>query len=289
MSNLLTARTTLAATALLISAVCVSLCASETTPEKPAASDKAAANAEEPWTEDRLGRLVKELGDDRFSVRERAAQDLADAPPKMVAAMVKTARDSEDPEVQKGLFDASRKIFMAKLLKNLAEWKIGRGFLGISWGMSDDPPGILVNQVIADTGAEKAGVKSGDLIVKIDKLEIGEGFASEDAVKIWKAMAPGDPMKLEIRRDGETVHIDATIGEVPEDYRDPENTQTENEERAEALWKKYLAGDLKIPEQLLLPAAKVPVAPAAKPETAPQASKTAEPAATRSSALEPKP
>ena len=54
----------------------------------------------------------------------------------MVGKMIKTGRDNDDPEVQKGLFDAARKIFMAKILKNLAEWKLGRGFLGIGWSIS---------------------------------------------------------------------------------------------------------------------------------------------------------
>ncbi|MBI3832352.1 MAG: PDZ domain-containing protein [Planctomycetes bacterium] len=298
MTDLLRSKTAFAAAALLIFVACGRLGAAEIATEKPAATppaDKTTVNAakpvaEEAWTEERLNRLVKELSDDRFSVRERAAQELADAPPKLVAAMVKTARDSEDPEVQKGLFDASRKIFMAKLLKHLAEWKIGRGFLGISWGMSEDPPGIQVSQVIAGTGAEKAGVKAGDLIVKIDKQEIGDGFTSEDAVKIWKAMAPGDPMKLELKRDGEAVHLDVTIGEVPEDFRDSNADQTESEERAEALWKKYLAGEVKVPERLLLPTAESSTpSPNSKPVSTPEAGKTSDAAPSSSPMPEPKP
>jgi len=200
------------------------------------------------WNGEPLEELIKRLGDERFVVRDEASRELAKVPVSLLPELLKHAQSS-DPECRKRLQDAARDLFMRKIIHELGEWQIGRGFLGISWTISDDPPGVLVQQVLPDTGAEKAGVESGDILIKIDSKKCEAGFTYEDAVNIWRQMSPGDPMKLEIKRGEHIKELEATVGEKPEDYHD----QDSDSDKADAIWSKVLSGELKLPERILRP------------------------------------
>ena len=250
-------RFSLALLAVLLAA-CSSTRAEDPAPVPSTPSDKAPTETE--WTGEKLADLVKRLGDERFVVRDEASNELAKAPVSLLPELLKHAQGS-DPECRKRLQDAARDLFMRKIIHELGEWKIGRGFLGISWNISDDPPGVLVQQVLPGTGAEKAGVESGDIITKIDKKKCEAGFTHEEAVNIWRQMSPGDPMKLEIKHGENIKEIDATVGEKPEEYRDPDS----DSDKADTIWAKFLSGELKLPERMLRQNGKSTAASARKP------------------------
>lgn len=73
------------------------------------------------------------------------------------------------------------------------------GGLGIVVGMEDGF--VKVISPIDDTPAEKAGVKSGDLIIRLDKKNV-KGMTLEDAVKIMRGK-PKTKILLTIVREGE--------------------------------------------------------------------------------------
>jgi len=73
------------------------------------------------------------------------------------------------------------------------------GGLGIEIGMEDGF--VKVISPIDDTPAAKAGVKSGDLIILLDKTSV-KGMTLNDAVKIMRGK-PGEPITLTIVREGE--------------------------------------------------------------------------------------
>lgn len=81
------------------------------------------------------------------------------------------------------------------------------GGLGIEVGMENGF--VKVISPIDDTPAEKAGLKPGDLIIRLDNKQV-KGLTLNDAVKIMRGK-PGDPIELLIVRDGETKPLKVTI------------------------------------------------------------------------------
>lgn len=202
------------------------------------------------WTTIRLKKRTLDLSNERFSIRAEAARDLSTAPPHYLPKIRSTAARVEDPETRHQLLDAAKHIFTSKIVHRLAEWRIGKGFLGIQWTISHDPAGVMVNRVIPGTAAQRAGLRDGDILIKIDAEEFEDGFSHDDAMKIWRAMAPGDEMKIKAKRNGEAVDLKATIGTMP---RQPFQAEEEDRRKRNTLWTKYLAGSLKIPAHILKP------------------------------------
>jgi carboxyl-terminal processing protease len=81
------------------------------------------------------------------------------------------------------------------------------GGLGIEVGMEDGF--VKVVSPIEDTPAFKAGVKSGDLIIKLDDTPV-KGMTLNDAVKRMRGK-PGSPIKLTIVRKGADKPIVLTL------------------------------------------------------------------------------
>lgn len=81
------------------------------------------------------------------------------------------------------------------------------GGLGIEVGMEDGF--IKVISPIDDTPAQKAGVKSGDLIIKLDETPV-KGLSLNDAVNRMRGK-PGTEITLTIIREGEEKPLQLTI------------------------------------------------------------------------------
>jgi serine protease Do len=100
--------------------------------------------------------------------------------------------------------------------------KVQRGRLGIaiqevnqslagSFGLPK-AGGALVASVENGSPAAKAGLKSGDVVLKIDGAEIG---SSLDLTSRVGSMKPGATAKLEVWRDGKPLQIAVKVGETP--------------------------------------------------------------------------
>jgi len=81
-------------------------------------------------------------------------------------------------------------------------------FLGVVVGRADDE-GVVVADVVEGSGAERAGLREGDVIVSVD----GEPLEApwDLTVRIMRAK-PGDLIDLGIRRDGEPMTLTAEVG-----------------------------------------------------------------------------
>ena len=100
--------------------------------------------------------------------------------------------------------------------------KVQRGFLGIQMQPLDDKlakefkapdkDGILVAEVVQGGGAEKAGVKSGDIIVKLNGQRPDDIAAFRNTVA---NMMPGTKVELDIYRNGKPQTISVTLVERP--------------------------------------------------------------------------
>jgi len=81
------------------------------------------------------------------------------------------------------------------------------GGLGIEVGMEDGF--VKVISPIDDTPADRAGVKAGDLVIRLDDTPV-KGMALSDAVKIMRGK-PGTDIVLTIVREGEDKPLKITI------------------------------------------------------------------------------
>jgi len=73
----------------------------------------------------------------------------------------------------------------------------------------ESPDGALVENVERGGAAEKAGIKSGDVIRKVNGQPI---IGAGDLSGIVSVSKPGDRIGLDVWRDGKIVHVDATLG-----------------------------------------------------------------------------
>ncbi|HJV25768.1 MAG TPA: DegQ family serine endoprotease [Aromatoleum sp.] len=99
--------------------------------------------------------------------------------------------------------------------------RVQRGKLGVtiqgldkdlaqSFGLSE-PRGALVSNVEADSPADKAGVKAGDVVLGVDGQRVDD---SGDLPRIIGDKRPGTSVKLEIWRDGKSHTVTTTLGEM---------------------------------------------------------------------------
>ena len=105
------------------------------------------------------------------------------------------------------------------------------GFLGVTTGTNEDDsdnkklPGALITNVTKESGAEKAGLKVGDLITKIDDKKVEN---PEDLTNIIGDKKPKDEVTVYYKRDGKENSAKAILSErkgvmsysftAPQDY-----------------------------------------------------------------------
>jgi serine protease Do len=74
--------------------------------------------------------------------------------------------------------------------------------------------GALIGNVEKDSPADKAGLKSGDVIRKIDGVVVND---TTDVTSRIGSTAPGTKIALDLWRDGKAVSLDATVGGYDDD------------------------------------------------------------------------
>ncbi|MBQ2125993.1 MAG: DUF3394 domain-containing protein, partial [Spirochaetales bacterium] len=102
----------------------------------------------------------------------------------------------------------------------IAVGKSEHGWLGITFrelnegeaeklGLKKQQFGMLVMQVEKDGPADKAGIKSGDLLIEIGKQKLSR---SHDLTVTVGSAKPGDKLAVKIIRDGGTIEKTVVIG-----------------------------------------------------------------------------
>lgn len=71
-------------------------------------------------------------------------------------------------------------------------------------------PGVKVEAVVAGSPAERAGVKPGDVVLKLDGKEVANLRDFSDRLK---GAQPGQTVKATLRRDGKELQVDVTLVE----------------------------------------------------------------------------
>ncbi|MGD9342912.1 MAG: PDZ domain-containing protein, partial [Desulfuromonadales bacterium] len=101
------------------------------------------------------------------------------------------------------------------------EGRVTRGWLGVtvqalnkeladSFGL-DSTHGALVNEVIEDSPADKAGLKRGDIIVEYDGTRVDE---LNDLPRLVAATPVGETVRVKVFRDGKERTIKVEIGRL---------------------------------------------------------------------------
>lgn len=103
------------------------------------------------------------------------------------------------------------------------EGRVRRGYLGIEIGNLDfntaqafgleRAEGALVGNVTADSPAEEAGVRHGDVILRVDDVKVEE---TRDLINYVSNQGPDATVTLEILRDGERMTKEVKLTERPD-------------------------------------------------------------------------
>jgi Do/DeqQ family serine protease len=73
--------------------------------------------------------------------------------------------------------------------------------------------GVLVTRVVPSSPAASAGIRTGDVIVKIN----GENVAAADTIQQFvEGKAVGDKLQIELKRNGQNVNVSVEAGQFPQ-------------------------------------------------------------------------
>lgn len=75
-----------------------------------------------------------------------------------------------------------------------------------------DKPGLEIGNVVPGTGAEKAGLRIGDIILQVNETDMNE---LDDLLKIINESKVGDTLKVKIQRGEEERNLDIVLGARP--------------------------------------------------------------------------
>jgi serine protease Do len=111
------------------------------------------------------------------------------------------------------------------IMKSLMDHgKVVRGWLGVSIQDVDqqlatamklkEVKGILISDVAGNGPALKAGLKSGDVVLKLNGAPVESTGSFRNAIA---AAGSGTTVKLELLREGKPLTVDAKLGELPAD------------------------------------------------------------------------
>jgi serine protease Do len=116
----------------------------------------------------------------------------------------------------------------AAMAKNVADQlishgKVTRGFMGVmiqgvnadiakQFGLTGGARGALIGDVTAGSPADKAGLKRGDIVLKLNGNDVPDNLDLRLKVA---SMTPGSTIRLGIFRDGKESEHTLTLGELP--------------------------------------------------------------------------
>jgi len=208
--------------------------------------------------------LVEKLSSDDFEVREKAYAGLSKwseenikASPKL---LYKAWKGNDDPELQTRCYNLMREMVVQK------EFGKGKGFLGIRMtgvilpAKPGGPAGlqaVRVENILDDTPAQKVGLRMGDLIVRVDELDLQQANPANLGAEVKpgrlrlglemhsvsrfsdyiKSKQPGEKVVLHCLRGNQRLEIEVCLMKLAA-ANDPNHGQVEAE--AEMFFRQWL-------------------------------------------------
>lgn len=192
-----------------------------------------------------LQRSIHELGAKTFRERESAQRRLLEAGEQdyqaVLSQCLRAYSIAKDPEVRVRV----REIMAALVDKFI--FNRPRGFLGVALhpaaAIVDGEKragAISVQNVIADSAAQRAGVQIGDQILHVDNLGLPPDAPVGTFITYIQSKRPGDKVTLTIKKDAGVQAVDVQLGDMPEDVR----ARTYNQQRKEEFFENWLRTQL---------------------------------------------
>ncbi len=109
-------------------------------------------------------------------------------------------------------------IVKAVALDLINDGKVNRAYIGVSIRTVDEkrakalkmekPEGVMVDDIVKDSPASRAGIESGDVLLELDGNALSSSNQLQSLVVVRK---PGDKVRLKILRDGKTIFKDVIL------------------------------------------------------------------------------
>jgi hypothetical protein len=210
--------------------------------------------------------LVEQLSSDDFEVREKAYAGLHKWSEENIKAspelLYKAWKGNDDPEAQ------SRCYNLMRIMVTQRKFGKGKGFLGIQMkgvflpAMPGKPAGlqaVRVENILDDTPAQKVGLRMGDLIVRVDELDLQQANPANLGAEVKpgrlrmglglemhsvsrfsdyiKSKQPGEKVVLHCLRGNQRLEIEVCLMKLAAE-NDPNHGQVEAE--AEMFFRQWL-------------------------------------------------
>ena len=210
--------------------------------------------------------LVEQLSSDDFEVREKAYAGLHKWSEENIKAspelLYKAWQGNDDPEAQ------SRCYNLMRIMVTQRKFGKGKGFLGIQMkgvflpAMPGKPAGlqaVRVENILDDTPAQKVGLRMGDLIVRVDELDLQQANPANLGAEVKpgrlrlglglemhsvsrfsdyiKSKQPGEKVVLHCLRGNQRLEIEVCLMKLAAE-NDPNHGQVEAE--AEMFFRQWL-------------------------------------------------
>jgi hypothetical protein len=166
----------------------------------------------------RADELVSQLGADQYAVREAAESQLIAMGRGVLTPLDRTLAATKDAEVLMRL----ERVYRALTPQETYAGKNPRpGFLGVQMEVhsTDQDPrlkgrewGVKVVSVVADSPAEKAGLRADDLIVKVDREPFLGDVTTGSFVRRVQQIGEGESVEIEFFRGKEQLKVTAVLG-----------------------------------------------------------------------------
>lgn len=80
-------------------------------------------------------------------------------------------------------------------------------FIGVN--LDRDDPAVVIEEIVPREGADNAGIKKGDVIIKVNETETPDKKTFRATMKKFK---PNDVIKVVVKREDEEIELEVTLG-----------------------------------------------------------------------------
>jgi S1-C subfamily serine protease len=103
----------------------------------------------------------------------------------------------------------------------IAGRKPGHPYVGVCYSTVEDALaagqdvkgyGVVVSRALPDTPADRAGIRSGDVIEKVDGVDLNNGQTLGGVLQLHN---PGDRVRMTVVRGSGSTDLDVTLGDRP--------------------------------------------------------------------------